>query len=228
VPHAGKLRRRAVEDDSFTHEDEPLDEALDGTELVRDVENRHPEFLLETMEQRSQRVLGLHIDPGRRLVEHEQLRLRRERLRDECTLLLATGQGAQPPAGERLQPDPLQCLIDRVVVVAIQPAEEMQRRASGFDDVANRRRRMQTDLRPLREVADARPVAKAPCRLAVQQHLSPRRPLEPECEPQQGRLATPVRPGDRDELALLDAQVDGLQHLRPLAVGEVDALQLQR
>ena len=55
-----------------------------------------------------------------------------------------------------------------------------------------------------------------------------RRPFEPEREPQQGRLATTVRTGDRDELALLDTQVDGLQHLRPLAVREVDRLELER
>ena len=60
------------------------------------------------------------------------------------------------------------------------------------------------------------------------EHLPARRPLEAEREPEQGRLAAAVRAGDRDELALLDAQVDVLQHLRPLAVREVDPGQLER
>ena len=62
---------------------------------------------------------------------------------------------------QRAQPDALERLVDRVAVVTTQPAVRVQRRASGLDDVTHGRRRMQADLRPLREVADARPVAEA-------------------------------------------------------------------
>jgi hypothetical protein len=54
------------------------------------------------------------------------------------------------------------------------------------------------------------------------------RPLQPERDSQQCRLAASVWPRDRDELALLDTQIDVLQHLWALAVGEVDPGQLER
>src|SRR4051794_20774207 len=80
VPDAGQARRRPVEDDRLAHEHEPLDEVLDRAELVRDVEDRHTELVVEAVEQRRERLLRLDVDAGRRLVEHEQARLRRERL----------------------------------------------------------------------------------------------------------------------------------------------------
>src|SRR5687768_7855215 len=44
VPHAGKVVRRAVEDDRAADEDDPLDVVLDGTELMRDVHDGHTEL----------------------------------------------------------------------------------------------------------------------------------------------------------------------------------------
>ena len=204
----GSSRRRPVEDDPLAHQHEPFDEALDGAELVRDVEDRHAELVVQPMQQLAERVLRLDVDAGRRLVEHEQPRMRRERLRDERALLLAARQRAQPPPREGAQADALERLVDRVVVVPAQPAVRPQRRAPRFDDLAHGRRRVQPDRRPLGEVADARAVAEAPGGLAVEQHLPARRPLEAEREPEQRRLAAAVRPGDRDELPLLDPQVD--------------------
>jgi hypothetical protein len=42
--------------------------------------------------------------------------------------------------------------------------------------------------------------------------LAGRGPLEPEHEPEQGRLAATVRPGDRDELAGGDGKRHRLEH----------------
>src|SRR5207244_4873990 len=40
VPDTGQVRRGPVEDDPAPNEHDPLDEALDRSELVRDVQNR--------------------------------------------------------------------------------------------------------------------------------------------------------------------------------------------
>ena len=71
MPHAGELRRWAVEDDSLAHQHESFDEALHGTELVRDLEDRHAEVLVQPVEQRAERILRLDVDAGRGLVQHE-------------------------------------------------------------------------------------------------------------------------------------------------------------
>ena len=99
VPDIWQGRRRPVEDDAAADEDDSLDEALDGTELVRDVEDRHPELAPEPLQERGNGVLRLDVDPGCRFVEHEQLRLGGEGFRDEGALLLAAGERRQPPIG---------------------------------------------------------------------------------------------------------------------------------
>src|SRR5712692_5216067 len=59
VPDTGQVRRGPVEDDPAAHQHDPLDEALHGAELVRDVENRHVELTMKLLEQCAQRLLAL-------------------------------------------------------------------------------------------------------------------------------------------------------------------------
>src|SRR5215468_7793719 len=95
VPEPGKLVGRAVEDDRPTDEDEALDVVLDGSELVRHVDDRHSELAVQVGEETCDRLLGLRVNSGRRLVENEERRLRCERLRDERPLLHAAREGAE-------------------------------------------------------------------------------------------------------------------------------------
>src|SRR5919108_5415930 len=92
VPLRGEVAGRAVEDDAATHEHEPLDDPLDGPELVRDVERRHPPVLVQAGEEPCEGLLRLGVDAGRGLVEHEERGLAREGLGDEGALLLAAGE----------------------------------------------------------------------------------------------------------------------------------------
>ena len=57
-------------------------------------------------------------------------------------------------------------------------------------------------------------------------HRSRCRALETEHEPEQGRLAAAVRPGDRDELAGADRERDVLEHPDARPVAERDAVEL--
>jgi hypothetical protein len=91
VPDVREGAGRPVEDDAAAHEHEALDEALDRSELVRDVEDGHLKLSVAPFQPRSECLLRLHVDAGRRLVQHQEGRLPRERLGDEGALLLAAG-----------------------------------------------------------------------------------------------------------------------------------------
>ena len=93
VPLAGKTRRRAVVDDSSSHEHEPLDELLHRPELVGDEQNGCVELAVQLTQQRGERLLCVDVDTRGRLVEHEEVRFAGERLGDERALLLAAGEG---------------------------------------------------------------------------------------------------------------------------------------
>src|SRR5919204_3804350 len=64
VPDTGQVSWGPVEDDLLAHEHDPLDEVLDGAELVRDVQDRHAELAVQPLEQRSERLLRLDVDAG--------------------------------------------------------------------------------------------------------------------------------------------------------------------
>jgi hypothetical protein len=229
VPDARKLVRRAVEDDLPAHEHEALNEPFDGAKLVRDVQDRHVELAVEAVQQRGQRLLRLDVDAGRRLVEHEQRRLRRERLGDERTLLLSAREPLQRAIGDRAEADPVDRLRHDLAVAPSRRTEQSRHRhPPGGDDLAHGRGRIDTELCPLREVADPRALREARGRLAEEERFTTRRLLESEQDPKQRRLAAAVRAGDRDELADADAEVDVAQHGRTVPVCERDLPELDR
>src|SRR2546430_7174577 len=96
VPDTRQGRRGPVEHDPLPNQDDPLDEVLDRAELVRYVEDRHPELVAQPHEQRRDRLLSLDVDARGRLVDREQLRLSGQRLRDERALLLTAGKRGEP------------------------------------------------------------------------------------------------------------------------------------
>ena len=215
----GRSLRRAVEDDAAADEHEPLDDVLDGAELVRDVEDRDAELAVELARAAPPSASCASAStPVGRLVEDEQRRLAGERLGDERALLLAArerARAARRPGrrARRARSPPRRSPASRRrsgpsrPPAASRPAETTSRTVAGASIPS---------VRALREVAERRAAREAVRRLAEEQHRARRRPLEPEHEPQQRRLAAAVRAGDRDELALLDREVDVREHaLRP-------------
>src|ERR671937_2358828 len=110
MPEIWEFGGRSVEDDLAAHEHDPLNESLDRAELVGDVQDGDVEVAVELLEQRGERLLRLDIDPSRRLVEDEELRIGRQRLRDERALLLSARQGRQPPPRETREINAFDCL----------------------------------------------------------------------------------------------------------------------
>ena len=127
------------------------------------------------------------------------------------------------------QADALDRLRDDSPVVRAKRAGRPARGyASCLHDLAHRGRRVDAELRSLREVAEARAAAEAVSALAEEVRVTARRPLDPEGEAQERRLATAVRAGDGDELAGRDREVDVAQHERPASVAEPDTAEIDR
>ena len=64
-----------------------------AAEIVRR-DQHHPALVAQLAQQRDDRVLGLHVDAGERLVEQDHAAVLRQRAREEDALLLAARQFA--------------------------------------------------------------------------------------------------------------------------------------
>jgi len=62
VPGRGQCGGVAVEDDASPYEDQAVDVALDGAELVRAEEDRDAELAMELLEKRRKGLLCIHVD----------------------------------------------------------------------------------------------------------------------------------------------------------------------
>ena len=161
VPDAGEVAGRAVEDDPLAHEHEPLDDVLDGAELVRDVEDRDAELARAAPRAgRRARSCASTSTPVVGSSSTSSDGRGGERLGDERALLLPARELVQRPSRAVGEADALDRLGHRRAVLAAQPAVRPERRAAGLDDLAHRRRRVRADPRPLGEVADPRAVAE--------------------------------------------------------------------
>src|SRR5215211_8103337 len=116
VPGRRKRRRRPVEGDAAANEDEPLDIALDRSELVRDVEDGRAQVGVELLEQGGEGLLGVRVYARRGLVENEEVRLPRERLGNVRPLLLAAREPLDGRVGLIGQPDALDRRLDGAAI----------------------------------------------------------------------------------------------------------------
>ena len=227
MPATGEISRPAVEHDASADKDEALDDGLDGAELVRDIEDRDAELLVELRKEPGKRFLGVDVHPGRGLVEHQERRLACERLRDEGSLLLPAGEASNRLAGLLLEPYTGDRLLDdRPVAPAKRTDKPSGREPSRGDDFAHRRGSVCPKLRALREVAERRAAGEVARFLTEQPRRACGWALEAEDEADKGRLPAAVGAGDRNELARLDAQIDGPEHLVPRVIREGNAFEL--
>jgi hypothetical protein len=227
VPDAGKVVRRAVEDDRSPDEDEALDVMLDRSELVGDVHDRRSELTVEPGEELRERLLRLGVDAGRRLVEDEQGRLPGERLGDERALLHPARESAERGVRDGAQADAADRLVDEAAIVGPQAPDEASRgQAPGTDHLANGCRRISPRLRALGEVPESVSIREAVGRLAVQERRARIGSFEPEEDAHERRLAAAVGACEGDELALTERKVDVLEHVLPGPVPERDITQL--
>ena len=176
---------------------------------------------MEPVEERGECFLCFCVDAGGRLVQDEQLGLGRQGLGDEGPLLLAARESHERAVRDVGQPNSLDRLVDHLAISRPGPAEEPDTwEPPCGDHLANRRGSAHPELGALGQVPDRFAPGEPVRRLTEEERLARARPLDPENESQQCRLAAAVGSGDRDELSAVDGQVDGGEHGWPLAVRE--------
>src|SRR5690606_11365843 len=154
------------------------------------------------------------VDPGRRHVEKQDVRLVREGLGNQDAALHAAGQRDDLAVALVPQAQVSQHLlhVDRVVAVAEQPAAEVDARQHALERLGEQFLRNEADHRPRLTVVPDDVVAGNGDRPA-------RRVDEAADDPDQRRLAGPVRPEQGKDLAAPDFQVDVPQCLEPGGIG---------
>jgi hypothetical protein len=183
---------------------------------------------VEAVEQSRECLLGLDVDPRRRLVQDEQLRLRCERLGDEGALLLPPRETHERPLGDVGKPDARDRLVDQRAVMSRHPSHEPgPRQAPGGHDLVDRGRCVEPELRSLREIAEREAAGKPVSRHAGQERFAGGGSLQAQDEAHERRLAPTVWAGDGDELSWLDAQVDVLEDRWTNRIGKGDAAKLE-
>jgi hypothetical protein len=102
VEDADELLRfvqRDLVDMTLVHGEYTPHVASDGAEVVRNDDDRNA-FLVERAQHLREADLRVAVDPGGRLIEDQELGIRRERASDQDPLLLPTGQLADTAARE--------------------------------------------------------------------------------------------------------------------------------
>ena len=204
-------RRAVVGHPPVAHHDRPVDQRHHRADLVRDQHDGRA-ALLELAQRVGECLLVGQVDPGRGLVEHEQVRLARERPGDEHPLLLAArqlGDAVRRPVG---QADDLERGRDgRPVGRAGRTQQAAPTHAPGGDDLADRGRHAAGRGRALRHEADPLPVTEVVERGPEEPHLAASHRQEPGERADEGGLARPVRAEQRHHVAGVDGQVDVAQ-----------------
>ena len=150
--------------------------------------------LHQVHERVAEQLLRLDVDAGDRFVEHEQLGIRGERVRDQRALLLPARELVQPLApvvGER---DRLDRVVDRLAVgarAALPPP--LLGQPPGRHHLVDGGREVGRDARPLRHVPHPPAVAEVGRRDAEHLDRSRLRREQAEQDPQQRRLPRAVR-----------------------------------
>ena len=100
-----------LDDPARVHDRDPVCDLADHGQVVGDVQHRDLLLVPQAEQLGQDPVLGDHVKPGGRLVQHDHVRPGRQRHRDAHPLLLAAGQLVRIPPPEfrpRRQPDPVQ------------------------------------------------------------------------------------------------------------------------
>ncbi len=131
----------------------------DRAQLVRHQQHRRAVLLHEVDERVAEETLRLDVDTGDRLVEHEQIGFRRQRLRDQRALLFAARQFADASLPVLRERDRLERVGDRLSVdrsTAAPPA--LLRQSARGDHLLDGGGEVGRETESLRDVRDARGV----------------------------------------------------------------------
>ncbi len=172
--------------------------------VVRHVDERDADFLLQVDELDLQLLAQLRVERGERLVEQQHRRMRDERARDRDALLLPAGQLVRIAPVEADEPNVLERGLDARLPLAGRRAGHLQRKRDVALDRHVREQRVALEHRAHR----ARFGRAAGEVLAVEQDAARVGKVEARDHPQQRRLAAAGRTEQREEFAGLDREAD--------------------
>jgi hypothetical protein len=213
-PHRhSHARSRTVARDAAAREAHDPVGALGEREVVRHEDERGARVAVELLHHPDDAAPGLLVEVAGRLVGEEDLRPVRERARERDPLLLAAGKlgGIMVEALPEADPAEQRCgaLAGAVVV-----APELER----HQHVLERGQRRQ-EVERLEDEADVRRPKPGPAILgksedvlAVQDHPTSARLVEPRQKAEKGRLAAPRRADDGQERLRGHLEIDFAQH----------------
>jgi hypothetical protein len=154
-PAGGQFGRRAVEQHRALEHDDAIEVAGDRTEFMTHEEHGCAVMGHEVDDRIAELLLGLLVDSGDRLVQHQQVGFTRERLGDHHALLLTTGQLGHGPVAQVAQRDGLQRVVHRIAIGAsAQAPPSSAREPPHLHDLFDGRGQVSGQSRPLRHVAD--------------------------------------------------------------------------
>src|SRR5207247_11311573 len=126
----GEVARRPQRDHApMVHDRHPIAEPLRLLHIMRGQQDRIPRRP-ERPDDLPQLAAGLGVEPGRRLVEEQQLRTVDQRARDREPLLLPAGQGADAGPALLLELHQAEHLVDRMLA-PVEAAEQRDRLGDG-------------------------------------------------------------------------------------------------
>ena len=213
-------RDRALVDDPPGSQDrDAVAKFFDLGEQVAGQQHRHP-VVGEPPDQHPHVSHPGGVQPGRRLVEEQQLRRPQQRCRDPEALPHAVRIASDPIAGAIGQLDGLQGRVDPAAgVVTVEGGQQLEVAPRGHVGIEGRR---------LHEARDAVECPRGFVWIAPKQPDGPRRrPDQAEHHPQRRRLAGAVRSQIAVDVARLDRQVDPVDR-RELSVTLDETADLDR
>ena len=128
----------------------------DRGQVMADHELGEPPVTAQVVEQLAEDQLALEVDPGRGLVQEQQVRLLAERQGEQHPLQFAAGEGAQLPAAQVGGLDHSQVLLGAAAQVGADTEPERLFLKAHGQKLVHGERHAPVEGEPLRHVADAR------------------------------------------------------------------------
>ena len=198
------LRARDLPDPAVAHHRHPLAERHRLRLVVRHVDGRDAEALVELRQGGAHADAELRVEVRERLVEQEGLRLPHDRAAHRDPLALAAGQLRRPAVEQILEPEQRRDVGDPAGDLRLLDPARLQAVADVLPDAQMRVERV--GLEDHRHVALAgRQVGHV---AAADPDLAFGGLLEPRDHPQERRLAAARRPDEHEELTVCDPQRD--------------------
>ena len=197
------LRRRHLLQLAFAHDGDAIAHGHGLDLVVRDVQRRHAELVLEAADLGAHLHAQLGVEVGQWLVHEKRLRLAHDRAPHGDPLALAAGEGARLAVEEVLEAEDLGCMPHSLVDLVLRHLPQPQPEGDVVVHLEVRVERIV--LEHHRDV----PVARGHVvhDLVADRDGALRDRLEAGEHAQRGRLPAPRRPHQHDELPVPDLQV---------------------